>query len=454
MDSLDKPFFKERPVTKIKKKILQNEHYKSSEIPITNTKKKNLQNDHNNEFLKTPTNSFNNKDFLNLSDQPFLINTQKSVPEYNILLLGGTGNGKSTTINAFANYVKFANIEETLNEKFVELISSSFMIYNSNTNKNFFINSGNNVDKYFEGQSVTQKPMAYKFYFNNKLIRLIDTPGFGDTRGINVDRDNVDNIFKYLRNYKQLHGIIIMIKANETRDLPTFRYCMHELIKKLHKSASKNIIICFTFGRTTYYRPGDGFILIKEFFEKNFPEMQLTLKVGQNCFFIDNEAYRYLVAKKCGYLFDQNDKSSYTESWNKSTTNTKKMILNILEQIPHELNLTFKLNNVQNFVSDIAEVMLKLQKNIDLNLKDIDFQKQKIMIAAESLNDVSNLKNNLKIVLNNIKISKLKFPKTVCTSDKCMEIKNVNNVQTIIYKTNCCTECTIKNIKPVIKGKF
>ncbi|KAH9408546.1 hypothetical protein TYRP_023743, partial [Tyrophagus putrescentiae] len=289
--------------------------------------------------------------------------------------MGGTGTGKSTTINAFANYVKFANIEEASNQIFIELIASSFMLYNYNTGEEFPIVSGEIIKKFSEGQSVTQDPMAYKFYFNNKLIRLIDTPGLGDTRGLEADKANFDKILEYLRGYKQLHGIVILMKSNETREVSAFRYCISELFSKLHRSASKNIIICFTFGRNTYYRAGDGFVLMREFLENDFPEMELTLKTGENCFFIDNEAYRYLVAKKCNYPFDPYDKTSYSESWNKSAINTREMISNILKLTPHNLDLTFKLNMAQNLIMEIAETMVRLQKNIFLNIENIERQK-------------------------------------------------------------------------------
>ena len=55
--------------------------------------------------------------------------------EYNILLIGETGCGKSVTINSFVNYLKFSNFEEAVSSSgLIHLIPSQFTLPDLNEN--------------------------------------------------------------------------------------------------------------------------------------------------------------------------------------------------------------------------------------------------------------------------------------------------------------------------------
>ena len=64
--------------------------------------------------------------------------------------------------------------------------------------------------------SATQGCKSYVFHTaeNKVLIRLIDTPGIGDTSEINQDKKNFDNILKYIGQHQYLNGICILLKPN------------------------------------------------------------------------------------------------------------------------------------------------------------------------------------------------------------------------------------------------
>lgn len=66
-----------------------------------------------------------------------------SVPEYNILLLGESGSGKSTTINAFANYLQFTSFDEAVASEFAQLIPCEFMVNSLNQKMYNIINTCN-----------------------------------------------------------------------------------------------------------------------------------------------------------------------------------------------------------------------------------------------------------------------------------------------------------------------
>ena len=122
-----------------------------------------------------------------------------------------------------------------------------------------------------------------------------------------------------------MHGICFLIKSTETRKTAFFRYCITELLTHLHKSACNNIVFCFTFSRSSFYGPGDGFATVKSFLDDELKEVGLNLRPKVNCFFIDNEAYRFLVAKKQGFPFAPNQENDYEQSWFNSVAQTTAM---------------------------------------------------------------------------------------------------------------------------------
>lgn len=272
----------------------------------------------------------------------------------------------------------------------------------------------------------------------------------GDTRGLAVDRENFEKILDYLKSYKTLHGIIILMKANETRNVTAFSYCITELFRRLHRSASENVFFCFTFSRNTFFRPGDGLQILNQLLQEEFSEANLTLKSGVNCFFIDNESYRYLVADKANYPFEDYEMESFTEAWNKSAKQTEKMFENIIEKKPHNLQSTFKLNMAQNFIAELADPIVQLQKNIFTNVKIIERQNKSIESGEQT---VEHLLNTMHMTVYDLEIVKLKIPNTVCSSKKCKEIVSINGKNTEKNKI-CCKNCSEKNIPLNTKGNI
>ena len=50
-------------------------------------------------------------------------------------------------------------------------------------------------------ESSTQRPKTYLFNYHGIDIRLIDTPGLGDTRRIERDQENFQNILIHISKY-------------------------------------------------------------------------------------------------------------------------------------------------------------------------------------------------------------------------------------------------------------
>jgi hypothetical protein len=87
------------------------------------------------------------------------------------------------------------------------------------------------------GDSATQYAGSCRIAFGDTIVRLIDTPGVGDVRGIEADQKNLANILGTISRHDNLHGIINLLKPNSSRLSLMFRFCVKELLTNLHKDA-------------------------------------------------------------------------------------------------------------------------------------------------------------------------------------------------------------------------
>jgi predicted GTPase len=176
--------------------------------------------------------------------------------DINILLLGQTGVGKTTFINAFANYLLYNLLDEAIDGKLQAIIPAWFTFMDKNTfeEKTIIIGTPNESEKQGSvGQSCTRECRSFVFNINNRKLRLVNAPGIDDTQGILQDEKNFEDILAYIAQYDYLNGICILLKPNEERLHILFRFCVKELLRYLHVHAKQNIMFVFTNARSTSF---------------------------------------------------------------------------------------------------------------------------------------------------------------------------------------------------------
>ncbi|CAF2201924.1 unnamed protein product [Rotaria magnacalcarata] len=306
------------------------------------------------------------------------LNTSSSpdMDTINILLLGETGVGKSTFINAFVNYLTFERLDEAETSQPVVLMPVSFMITTGNDFEEHIVKFGDSDDSSNEdfshaGQSVTQRCKSYTFQMGatyQRKLRIIDTPGFGDTRGIEQDDMNMQHILEYINNLTHLNAICILLKPNASRLNIFFRSCFTQLFSLLDPNALNNIIFCFTNARSTFYTPGDTAPLLKK--------MLTSLSIGnvpfskKNVFCFDSESFRYLVARQNKIRFDNNEKEEYEMSWKTSVSESKRLVDYIRKDVtayPIDNNLQ-SMKHAQFTILGMVRPILETMRNILRNL--------------------------------------------------------------------------------------
>jgi hypothetical protein len=255
----------------------------------------------------------------------------------NVLLFGETGAGKSTFINAFANYLKFHTLQQAEHGELIVLIPVSFVITVGDQFEQFMVKFGDvDFNENYEHQSVTQQCKSYLFDLNDRLrLRLIDTPGIGDKRGNIQDREHIDHILTYIKNLSHLNAICLLFQPNTCRLNESFRLCFNQLLTYLTPAAYDNIIFCFTNARSTFFAAGNTGQLVEQMLnDEHLNDIRFQ---QENIFCFDNEAFRYLIARKCNINFDDYQTRVYIYSWTTSVTESNRLLNFIQTRQPYNL---------------------------------------------------------------------------------------------------------------------
>ena len=260
-------------------------------------------------------------------------------PMPTVLLLGETGVGKSTFINALRNYLAFASLDDAEQKQTpIVVIPISFIMTSGHHFDEHIITFDechNAKNEHFneQGHSVTQQCQEHVFDLSatglGHKMRFIDTPGFNDTRGLRQDRQNMRHILLYIRRFPRIDAVCFLLKPNETRQHIAFRSCLRRFAAVLRHIGHSRVMFCFTNSRSTFYAPGNTGPMVKA--------TLLDLQMGdiglkkQNTFCFDSESFRYFVARRNGMGFEEKDREVYRESWRRSSDESRRLIQCIQE---------------------------------------------------------------------------------------------------------------------------
>ncbi|CAF3403763.1 unnamed protein product [Rotaria sp. Silwood2] len=306
----------------------------------------------------------------------------------NVLLLGESGVGKSTFINAFVNYLQFDTFEKTCSSKPVVLMPVSFLITIGDQFEERIVKFGgddSNEDHNHPGQSVTQHCRSYVFKMNEEMnLRIIDTPGIGDSRGLDQDDLNMQNILLFINNLSHLNAICILLKPNESRLNIILRSYFNRLLNFFGENACHNIVFCFTNTRATFYAPGDTARLLKKMIN-SVPDKHIPFNKS-NTFSFDNESFRYLVAVQDGIKFDKYQEEEYRSSWKVSVTESNRLFKYISEELTSFIDIEwYSSEHLQLKVNEIIRPTLEAMRNILRNITLLDEKKSKALIKLKTV---------------------------------------------------------------------
>ncbi|XP_071348245.1 uncharacterized protein [Trachinotus anak] len=149
-----------------------------------------------------------------------------------VMVLGATGAGKSTLINGMINYIlgvewtdsyRFKLVDEGQSKSQAESQTSEVTVYKINHQDGFKI-----------GYSLT----------------IVDTPGFGDTRGIERDKmivEQLRNLFSAELGVSEIDAVCFVAQASLARLTPTQKYVFDSVLSIFGKDVAENIRVLVTF---------------------------------------------------------------------------------------------------------------------------------------------------------------------------------------------------------------
>ena len=230
-----------------------------------------------------------------------------------------------------------------------------------------------------EGSSVTDFPAIYNIEstkIKNNIIRLIDTAGFGDTRGKDYDEKIIRDILEIFENseIKNLNAICIIFKATETRAHERFKNIMDKVFSLFGEDIKNNIIIIFTFVDSFNEIPA-----IKTLRDNTLPFIKILGNIEDlNHYSFNNKVYFCKERKKFKNFYLKN--SNNFENFLKCVFNLESISLESSRKV---ILSRFKIKNK----------ILNLVNNIDFIMNNVQLVNDKQKIISEKKSRIEVLEN-------------------------------------------------------------
>uniref|UniRef100_A0A8C4DYF0 Septin-type G domain-containing protein n=1 Tax=Dicentrarchus labrax TaxID=13489 RepID=A0A8C4DYF0_DICLA len=174
-----------------------------------------------------------NEEQINLTGcRRFSLGKDSNKPNRTIMVLGATGAGKSTLINGMINYILDVEWKD----------SFRFKLVNEDQSKS-------------QAESQTTEVTVYKINHQEGFkieysLTIVDTPGFGDTRGIERDKEITEqlrNLFSAKLGVSEIDAVCFVAQASLARLTPSQKYVFDSVLSIFGKDVAENIRVLVTF---------------------------------------------------------------------------------------------------------------------------------------------------------------------------------------------------------------
>ena len=273
---------------------------------------------------------------------------------YKILLIGETGSGKTSFLNFLCNskFVQQVRLEDALDK---------FRRFN-----NIKLENPNSGPMESKTSGATLYPSVQ--LSSSLTVTLIDTPGFGDSRGMDEDKKHSQKIVNALKEAEFVNCICLVINGSMSRMNATLKYVLTEVTAILPREVLNNVIVVFT--------------NIADPLDLNFKPSSLSKYLGKEIesnriFLINNPYCRVEKAKERQGTIDS---EMIARSLKKSFDEAREMLTSMCSAIEQ-----FKKVHTHHFVT-LYETKLKIDGEVTDLLMEYQNQKEveKEILKAEA----------------------------------------------------------------------
>ncbi|KAM4551947.1 uncharacterized protein PAE49_015527 [Odontesthes bonariensis] len=297
----------------------------------------------------------------------FSFGKESRKPNRTIMVLGATGAGKSTLINGMINHIlgvewndsyRFVLVNEDQSKSRAHSQTSEVTVYKINHKKGFRINSS---------------------------LTIVDTPGFGDTRGIERDREIIEqlrNLFSTQLGVSEIDAVCVVAQASSARLTPTQKYVFDSVLSIFGKDVAENIRILVTFA------DGQPPPVLEAIRESGVPcpkgedGLPLHFKFNNSALFADNRS------AAAGSM--SGDGNFYLMFWNMGTKSMKTFFAALNQMETKSLTLTKQVLRERKQLEVSVE---SLQKQVRLGLAKLEEIKETSEKLREHEAEISRNEN-------------------------------------------------------------
>ena len=303
---------------------------------------------------------------------------------YRMLLIGETGAGKTSFLNLLCNcgMIKMLRREFTL-----ELIQDFHDIKLEHASSH-------------QMESKTSGAKLYSAVLGEMKIGIIDTPGFGDSRGLEQDERNVKSIIDILREEEYVNCVCLVVNGRLSRITVSLQYVLSEITAVLPNKIVGNVIVVFT-------NTADPLDL-------NFDLEQLRPFFGQtivedHTFYIENS---YCILEKAKMKYGQLPTGMIAKSLKKSLEKTAE----VLDEMSKGIR-DFKKVYTHDFIS-LNEKRQKIEEGIVTMLEVDEWKKSlelgiKLLELLEEYHKLGVAQNYANILEKQVEVIKCRLYSTV-----------------------------------------